>query len=716
MEKRSKIDLMDKVSDEDEDDDMDEQGNFMELGMEESDEDDDGEEADEDDDDEDDDDDEGGSEDEQAASWGTRKRAYYSSGSGDEEDEEFEDSDEEAAINEEAEVKRLQKKRAQERSEADFADAFSVLAKKPASRSSASALAADLHEGIHADLQGMDQDGVAAEVERVHRDISQLTKAEKLELIQRDAPELLVLMEQFKEKIVEIKERIQPLIQQLKAKKVPKTSQGLSYLEVKYHLLLSYCINISFYLLLKSEGRSVKNHPVIEQLVRTRVLLEKMRPLDQRLKYQIDKLLKMATLGEANVEMDPKLKHKPNLRAFAPVGAGSDDEEDGADGEGVDSDEAPSAKYRAPKLSATVFDDTEKRDRRRQKAEDKARKSSMAQFLVEEFDDQPLSRPLTVGQDMNPEQDEDEQERIRYEEETFQRKLVSKKDRKKRKRTQLTNDLAELDDFSDLTALTKSMTTQTEEADAIGASTADKSKRQQQLAEVLNSIENQQNKAKRPKLGAAGDTDIPYLDDLKKLKTSKKTAAKPADDDDNADRFISFKGSKKAALPDNVEEDDDGLLAMPSMGGRGGYGDNDDDDFGGDSGDGDSDAMEAEDYYANVAAASAAKKAAREEKRSEIQSARESSRAAAYAEMEQDEMDGGKRKIDRMIEKNTGLSKKVQAKKAKDRNPRVKRKVKYQDALKRRKGAVQELRDKTQKYGGEQTGIKSNVVRSVKLS
>jgi hypothetical protein len=140
---------------------MDEQGNFMELGMEESDESGDGEEGDEEDDDDDDEDGSGGDEDEQAASWGTRKRAYYSSGSGDEEDEEFEDSDEEAAINEEAEVKRLQKKRAQERSEADFADAFSVLAKKPSSRNSASSLAADLHEGIHADLHGMDQDGYA---------------------------------------------------------------------------------------------------------------------------------------------------------------------------------------------------------------------------------------------------------------------------------------------------------------------------------------------------------------------------------------------------------------------------------------------------------------------------------------------------------------------------------------------------------------------------
>lgn len=283
--------------------------------------------------------------------------------------------------------------------------------------------------------------------------MSSLSKAEKLELLQRDSPELLVLLDQFKEKVSEIKDKIQPLIQQLKSKKVPKSSQGLSYLEVKYHLLLNYCINICFYLLLKTEGRSVKNHPVIEQLVRVRLLLEKMRPLDQRLKYQIDKLLKMATLGENSAELDPKLKHKPKLSAFVPVGENESDEEDDVD--------ASSGKYRAPKLAAAVFEDsTEKRDRRRQKAEEKAKKSAMAQFLVEEYDDQPLSRPLTVGQDMNPELDEDEQDRIRYEEETFQRKLLSKKDRKKRKRTQLTDDLAELDDFSDLTALTKSMTQQ----------------------------------------------------------------------------------------------------------------------------------------------------------------------------------------------------------------------------------------------------------------
>lgn len=40
---------------------------------------------------------------------------------------------------------------------------------------------------------------------------------------------------------------------------------------------------------------NVKGHPVVEQLVRIRTLLEKLRPLDAKLKYQIEKLLKVAT-------------------------------------------------------------------------------------------------------------------------------------------------------------------------------------------------------------------------------------------------------------------------------------------------------------------------------------------------------------------------------------------------------------------------------------
>ncbi len=74
----------------------------------------------------------------------------------------------------------------------------------------------------------------------------------------------------------------------------------------------------------------------------------------------------------------------------------------------------------------------------------------------------------------------------------------------------------------------------------------------------------------------------------------------------------------------------------------------------------------------------------------------------------------GERSITRTILKNRGLV----AHKAKiNRNPRVKKREQYRKALIRRKGAVREVRDASEgnKYGGEQTGIKSRISRSRKL-
>ena len=65
------------------------------------------------------------------------------------------------------------------------------------------------------------------------------------------------------------------------------TEDGISYLDTKYLLMLSYCSSIVFYLLLKAEGRPVKDHPVIERLVEIRLYLEKLRPIDKKLQYQV---------------------------------------------------------------------------------------------------------------------------------------------------------------------------------------------------------------------------------------------------------------------------------------------------------------------------------------------------------------------------------------------------------------------------------------------
>ena len=57
----------------------------------------------------------------------------------------------------------------------------------------------------------------------------------------------------------------------------------MSYLEMKYNLLMSYCTFLSFYLLLKVEGKDVKDHPVIYKLTHIKTLFERLKPLDQKL-------------------------------------------------------------------------------------------------------------------------------------------------------------------------------------------------------------------------------------------------------------------------------------------------------------------------------------------------------------------------------------------------------------------------------------------------
>ena len=119
------------------------------------------------------------------------------------------------------------------------------------------------------------------------------------------------------------------------------TKNGMSFLEMKYNLMLSYCSLISFYILLKLEGKDVSGHPVVERLLHLKLLLEKLRPLDLKMQYQVDKMVRTAVLeqtdGRPLAGQAKDLSYKPNVTMME---GDDDNEEEASNEEEEDSDDA----------------------------------------------------------------------------------------------------------------------------------------------------------------------------------------------------------------------------------------------------------------------------------------------------------------------------------------------------------------------------------------
>lgn len=82
-----------------------------------------------------------------------------------------------------------------------------------------------------------------------------------------------------------------------------QTAKGLSLLDLKIQTLLSYLSNLAFVMLLKAEGGKLEEHPVVDKLIEARTVLEKLRPLETKLRYQIEKLVKGAAQALADARV-----------------------------------------------------------------------------------------------------------------------------------------------------------------------------------------------------------------------------------------------------------------------------------------------------------------------------------------------------------------------------------------------------------------------------
>ncbi|XP_077171177.1 neuroguidin [Paroedura picta] len=276
------------------------------------------------------------------------------------------------------------------------------------------------------------------------------------ERVQADLSAAIQLLKSLQEQVVAVTHHVQSLAQKVRAGTYP-TEKGLSFLELKDHLLLLYLQDVSHLILEKTAGRSMAGHPALLRLVETRTVLEKMRPIDQKLKYQVDKLVKAAVTGGLG-ENDP-LRFKPNPGNLLSKLSDSEEEESGEGGakaSGKDASKGGSRKYVPPRLVPVHYDETEaeKEKKMLEQAKKRALSSSIIRELKEQYSDAP--EEIREGRYAHAtRQSREDEHRTSYEESMMIRLNVSRKEKARQRRAgALASQLTSLTHFGDISALT----------------------------------------------------------------------------------------------------------------------------------------------------------------------------------------------------------------------------------------------------------------------
>ncbi|CAG0914322.1 unnamed protein product [Notodromas monacha] len=217
-----------------------------------------------------------------------------------------------------------------------------------------------------------------------------------------------------------------------------KYSKGLHFLSLKNALILDYLADVALVMLKKLDGRRLENDCAIDRIVEVRTYLEKMRPIERKMRYQIEKMIKASTTGQVDVN-DPLLMKANPANLVSKVQNADMRNDDASDSDTdveVDSKERNAVKkYVPPKLSAVPFGEPGKG--REEKIAERSQKrmlnSAIMQELKAEYSEQPME-VFESGHGVRRSISTATKERIAYEEENFVRLSVSKKDKNVRKR------------------------------------------------------------------------------------------------------------------------------------------------------------------------------------------------------------------------------------------------------------------------------------------
>lgn len=223
------------------------------------------------------------------SSWGSKKSAYYSANRI--------KNDEDAELEEE-EARLLQAKMLKELDSNDFGlDAFQAT-ERPLMKTSDELSAQKLAE-THFKLDPDDDESVR----KVIKNLSKMSKKEKLDFLKQESPELFELVRDFREKIEILEKKLLPIYAYIKqghaGQPQPASTMASEYVVNKTKLYLMYCAHLSFYFILKSRRVTIENHPIVKNILQYRNLCKQIEKIDARLDAELNLILKSLESGQA---------------------------------------------------------------------------------------------------------------------------------------------------------------------------------------------------------------------------------------------------------------------------------------------------------------------------------------------------------------------------------------------------------------------------------
>ncbi|KAI2624766.1 Sas10/Utp3/C1D family protein [Xylaria nigripes] len=245
---------------------------------------------------------------------------------------------------------------------------------------------------------------------------------------------------------------------------IQDTENGVSLLDIKNELLLSYLQNLVFLILIKIRNAKSRNSKdsseistaisddVVKKLVELRLYLEKgVRPLEERLRFQLDKIIRAADDAARKEEME---KDADGADSESESGSEEDSDADDAAGKSVSDGKAASREdaqqgplfsnfsapvsvgmaaaaqdktgvYRPPKITPTVMPTTERRERSERRP---MKSATMNEYIADELSTAPSALP-SVGSNVmfggrkvkTASEREDDERKREYEENNFTR-------------------------------------------------------------------------------------------------------------------------------------------------------------------------------------------------------------------------------------------------------------------------------------------------------